>query len=37
MPRLPAHWKQVSFTVYYRGEERRFTVTNPVMEQPPMA
>src|SRR5262249_33178687 len=22
-PRLPAHWKRVSFTVYYRGEKRR--------------
>lgn len=36
-PRLPAHWKQVSFTVYYRGEPRRFAVTHPVMEKPPMA
>jgi kojibiose phosphorylase len=36
-PRLPAHWKKVSFTVYYRGERRRFTVTNSVMEKPPMA
>lgn len=33
-PRLPQHWKQVSFSVYYRGEKRRFTVTNPVMVTP---
>ncbi len=31
-PRLPAHWKSVSFNVYYRGEKRHFTVTNPVVE-----
>jgi kojibiose phosphorylase len=30
-PRLPEHWKQVSFTVYYQGEKRHFTVTNPVV------
>lgn len=29
-PHLPEHWKSVSFTVYYRGEKRQFTVTNPV-------
>jgi kojibiose phosphorylase len=28
-PRLPPHWKQVAFTVFYRGEKRRFTVQNP--------
>lgn len=33
-PRLPDHWKQVSFSVYYRGEKRRLTVTNPVMVTP---
>jgi kojibiose phosphorylase len=33
-PRLPAHWKRVSFTVYYRGEKRRLTVTNPAMVTP---
>lgn len=33
-PRLPAHWRQVSFSVYYRGQKRRFTVTNPVMVTP---
>ncbi len=33
-PRLPEHWKQVSFTVYYRGEKRRLTVTNPVIGTP---
>ncbi len=27
-PRLPAHWKSVSFSVYHRGQQRRFTVTN---------
>jgi len=29
-PRLPAHWRRVSFNVYYRGEKRAFTVENPV-------
>lgn len=29
-PKLPAHWKQVAFHVYYRGRKRAFTVTNPV-------
>lgn len=29
-PNLPAHWRSVSFTVYYQGEKRTFTVTNPV-------
>ncbi len=33
-PRLPAHWKSVSFTVYYRGRRRHFTVRNPVVETP---
>jgi len=33
-PRLPAHWKSVSFNVYYRGEKRHFKVANPVMETP---
>lgn len=33
-PRLPAHWKSVSFNVYYRGEKRHFKVANPVMEIP---
>lgn len=32
-PRLPAHWKSVAFTVYYRGEKRRFVVENPVHVQ----
>ncbi|MBW4439219.1 MAG: beta-phosphoglucomutase [Pleurocapsa minor GSE-CHR-MK-17-07R] len=27
--RLPAHWRQISFSVNYRGEIKRFTVTNP--------
>jgi len=29
-PRLPQHWRSVSFRVYFRGEPREFTVTNPV-------
>jgi kojibiose phosphorylase len=29
-PRLPAHWKQVSFKVYYRGKKKSFTIKNPV-------
>ncbi len=33
-PRLPHHWKSVTFSVYFRGEHRRFTVNNPVMETP---
>ncbi|MBZ0281922.1 MAG: beta-phosphoglucomutase [Anaerolineae bacterium] len=33
-PRLPEHWKSVSFTVYYRGEKRRIRVTNPVAVVP---
>jgi kojibiose phosphorylase len=28
-PRLPKHWRQVKFKVYYRGERRTITVTNP--------
>ncbi len=31
-PRLPAHWKSVSFNVYYHGEKRHFRVKNPVSE-----
>jgi trehalose/maltose hydrolase-like predicted phosphorylase len=30
-PRLPEHWRSVTFTVYYRGEKRVFTVNNPVL------
>jgi kojibiose phosphorylase len=26
---LPAHWKSLTFSVYYRGEKRRFSVPNP--------
>ncbi len=26
-PRLPAHWKSVSFNIYYHGEKRHFRVT----------
>jgi len=33
-PNLPAHWRQVSFNVYYRGQKRHFVVTNPVMIAP---
>ncbi|MBE2182507.1 MAG: glycoside hydrolase family 65 protein [Anaerolineae bacterium] len=28
-PRLPKHWRRLSFTVNYRGEKRRFTAENP--------
>ncbi len=28
-PRLPAHWKRLSFNVYYRGEKRQITLQNP--------
>jgi kojibiose phosphorylase len=27
-PRLPAHWRQVSFHIFYRGERLEFTVRN---------
>jgi kojibiose phosphorylase len=27
-PRLPTHWREVSFSVYYRGERREFSVKN---------
>ena len=27
-PHLPEHWREVSFSVYYRGERREFTVKN---------
>lgn len=30
-PSLPDHWREVRFNVYYRGEKREFTVTNPVL------
>lgn len=30
-PRLPNHWKRVSFTVTYRGEKHRFDVENPAV------
>ena len=33
-PRLPAHWKRVSFSVYYRGEQQHIAVKNPVMVSP---
>lgn len=33
-PRLPAHWKRVSFKAYYRGEFRSFVVENPVLVAP---
>jgi kojibiose phosphorylase len=29
-PRLPEHWKQVSFGVYYRGQRHTFVVKHPV-------
>jgi len=28
-PRLPAHWRRVSFKVYYRGQKQSFSVENP--------
>ncbi len=28
-PKLPEHWRSVSFSVIYRGEKRSFTVRNP--------
>jgi kojibiose phosphorylase len=33
-PRLPAHWKRVTFHTNYRGELRRFVVENPVLVAP---
>jgi trehalose/maltose hydrolase-like predicted phosphorylase len=33
-PLLPAHWKKVSFNVYYRGEKQSFAVTNPALVPP---
>jgi len=33
-PRLPSHWKQVSFTAYYQGQRRQFVVQNPVLDAP---
>ncbi|MEO8607931.1 MAG: glycosyl hydrolase family 65 protein [Chloroflexota bacterium] len=27
-PRLPKHWKSVSFNVYFRGKKQPFTITN---------
>ncbi len=29
-PHLPAHWREVNFNVYYRGEQRTFSVKNSV-------
>ena len=28
-PKLPAHWRRVSFSVTYRGKAHRFDVVNP--------
>jgi trehalose/maltose hydrolase-like predicted phosphorylase len=33
-PRLPAHWRKVTFHVYYRGERQEFSVENPVSVAP---
>ncbi len=33
-PRLPQHWKQVSFTVCYRGQSYHFDIKNPVLAAP---
>jgi len=30
-PHLPEHWRSVTFNVYYRGEQRTFTVKNPAL------
>jgi trehalose/maltose hydrolase-like predicted phosphorylase len=30
-PKLPDHWKQVKFSVYYRGKKQNITLTNPVL------
>lgn len=30
-PKLPEHWKQVKFNVYYRGKKQSITLTNPVL------
>ncbi len=30
-PKLPAHWRRVSFSVTYRGEKHRFDVVNPAV------
>lgn len=32
-PRLPAHWKRLSFTIYFRGEKRAITLNNTSAEQ----
>ncbi|MCU0498321.1 MAG: beta-phosphoglucomutase [Anaerolineae bacterium] len=29
-PKLPDHWKSVTFTVYYQGQRRQITVRHPV-------
>ena len=31
-PKLPAHWRRVSFSVTYRGEAHHFDVRNPAVE-----
>jgi trehalose/maltose hydrolase-like predicted phosphorylase len=33
-PHLPEHWKQVKFSVYYRGKKQTITLTNPVLVTP---
>ena len=30
-PKLPAHWRRVSFSVTYRGERHRFDIVNPAV------
>lgn len=27
-PRLPKHWKRVSFTIYFKGQQQQFTIDN---------
>jgi trehalose/maltose hydrolase-like predicted phosphorylase len=34
-PNLPAHWREVTFTVYYRGQPRTFTVRHTATEPNP--
>ena len=33
-PRLPEHWKRVSFNVCYRGQQLHFDIENPVVTAP---
>lgn len=33
-PRLPDHWRRVTFHVYYRGQRKKITAENPVVVAP---